>query len=63
MSSLANSHECLQFAVILVLMISLILPVSVLMNPIQNTESSLSPIESVSLAVAPMLELTYLTLS
>ncbi|MGY5879511.1 MAG: hypothetical protein RTV31_04630 [Candidatus Thorarchaeota archaeon] len=63
MSSLTNSNKCLQFAVILALVIFLVIPVSVQMNPVLDTKSDHHPLEFVSLAGAPSLTLTYHTLS
>lgn len=63
MSSLTNSRKCLQFAVILALLIFLVLPVSVSINPALDTKSDYRPLEFVSLAGAPRLTLTYHTLS
>jgi len=63
MSNLTNSYKRLQFAMVLALMISLILPVSIMMSPILETESSHSPFDFVSLAAAPTLNLTYHALS
>ena len=63
MSCLTNSHRGLRFAVILALMISLALPVSLHMNPIQSEYSGQVPLEVNSLAAAPSLNLTYHTLA
>jgi len=63
MSNLTNSHKRLQITVILALIISLILPVSIMMNPVFDTESNHSPLDFISLAAAPRLNLTYHTLS
>ncbi|TFG33035.1 hypothetical protein EU528_01665 [Candidatus Thorarchaeota archaeon] len=61
MRHLTNSHKYLRFAVILALMISLVLPVSLQMNPLQSQYSSQAPFEVVSLAAVPSLNLTYHT--
>ncbi|MFW9843122.1 MAG: hypothetical protein ACFFEV_00950 [Candidatus Thorarchaeota archaeon] len=58
-----NSNKCLQFGVILALMLSLLLPLSSTINPAASTQSSYSPMEFASPAAAPMLNLTYHTLS
>ncbi|TFH10930.1 MAG: hypothetical protein E4H14_01655 [Candidatus Thorarchaeota archaeon] len=63
MNSRTNSRKYTHIAVILALMISLLSPVSVLMNPVLDTKSDHSPLEFVSLAAAPRLNLTYHSLS
>jgi len=63
MTILTNSRKCVQMAVILALMISIVLPISVFMNPTLDEKSGHSPLEFVSLSAAPQLNLTYHTSS
>ena len=63
MSILTNSHRRSKIVVILALMISLILPISVIMNPSLDTNSNYNPSDFVSLAAVPSLNITYHTLS